>query len=377
MTAMRETRSKQHAPLSPRARRPAHVEDTAQNIWTWNVSTQTMAWSREVFEVLGLDPRTTTPSPDWFFQLAVAGARRRARQALREALRELRPIEDSYDVIRPDGELRRLRLRGQPLYDGLVGAGQYAGILLDVTTRRQPLAPTRRRQALYVASIAHELNQPLAAVILNAQAGRRWLRGADPNIQKAQVRLASIVRDASRAADLLARVRTLLTPTVEPPRRPCAVDALIHAALRLTRGRLRGSGVKVRLDLAPDLPPIVGDSVQLQEVLINLLNNAIDACGGLHERRSEILVTSGLDPHGGVRVSIQDSGVGLGQETLARMFEPFYSTKRHGMGIGLSLSRQIVARHGGRLWAARNAARGATLYMTLPVQNHAQRGPAP
>jgi signal transduction histidine kinase len=226
-----------------------------------------------------------------------------------------------------------------------------------------------QENVLSVASIAHELHQPLSAVMLNAQAARRWLRGSAANSRKALARLRAIERDVQRAADILARIRSLVTPISDPASQisTFSINALVHASLRQLKDEFHRTGARLHLSLAANLPQVFADALQIQEVLINLIRNALEAMSTVRGRARNLLISSRLEQHDEILVRVCDSGVGLPHDVLAHMFEPLYSTKTGGMGIGLSLSRQIVMQHGGRLWATCNVPHGATLNLTLPT----------
>lgn len=216
------------------------------------------------------------------------------------------------------------------------------------------------------ASIAHEVNQPIAATVTNAQAALRWLRTAPANLDEVGLALGRIVRDADRAADVIARIRELVRKA--PPRRaPVDINAAIREVVALTRGEATKSETSVRLALAEGLPRIHGDRVELQQVLINLIFNALEAMrdSGKGGRRVEIR-TASPDP-ATVLVSVSDSGPGFAPENIERVFLPFYTTKDTGLGMGLSICRSIIDGHGGRLWASENVPRGAVVQFTVPA----------
>ena len=218
------------------------------------------------------------------------------------------------------------------------------------------------------ASIAHEVNQPLAAVVTNANACTRWLAGANPNLHEAREALARIVRDGNRAGDVIKGIRALVKKTSVEKERLDMNDA-IHDVIDFAQGEMRKNGVTLRTQLAEELPTLMGDRVQLQQVVLNLLMNGIEAMSEVEGRPRELVVTTQKDSVDNLHFAVQDSGVGLDPQYLDRMFDAFYTTKRDGMGMGLSISRSIIEAHSGRLWATANDGPGATLHFVLPVCN--------
>jgi PAS domain S-box-containing protein len=216
------------------------------------------------------------------------------------------------------------------------------------------------------ASIAHEVNQPIAAAVINAQAGLRWLSVQPPDFEQVRQALGRIVENGNRAGEVVGRIRALIKK--EPPRKDgVAMNDAIREVIALTRGEVAKHGAAVQTQLAEGLPLIEGDRVQLQQVILNLIINAVEAMGGVGEGRRELLISTGIAESGDVRVAVRDSGPGLDSAKLDRLFEAFYTTKRSGMGMGLSICRSIVEAHGGRLWAEANDPRGAIFQFTVPA----------
>jgi PAS domain S-box-containing protein len=214
------------------------------------------------------------------------------------------------------------------------------------------------------ASIAHEVNQPLAAVIANASASLRWLAGTTPNLDEARQAVSRIIRDGNRASDVISRIRALMRKT-DTEKSRLNVNNVIHEVAALTESELRRNGIALRMDLAPDLSLVVGDRIQLQQVVLNLVMNAIEAMNTVTDRPQEMLVRSSPHEPDQVLVAVQDSGVGINSNNLAKIFDAFYTTKSQGMGMGLAISRSIVENHGGKLWAVPNQGPGATFQFTL------------
>jgi PAS domain S-box-containing protein len=270
-----------------------------------------------------------------------------------------------------------------------VGEEQNQGIafVLDLSERKRAEAEAREAERRYremqmelahanrvatmgqlTASIAHEVKQPIAATVSNAQAGLRWLTREPPDLGEVRQALAHIVQDGKRAGDVVGRIRDLIKKRPSREDR-FDINAAIREVIELTRGEAVKTGVAVRTDLADLLPLIQGDRVQLQQVILNLIINAVEAMSGLDEGPRELLISTAKGEAGDVRVAVRDWGPGLAPAEFERLFEAFYTTKPSGLGLGLSICRSIVEAHDGRLWASANARRGATFQFTLPIDS--------
>jgi two-component system sensor kinase FixL len=246
-------------------------------------------------------------------------------------------------LSRRRGEMEGQRLRGE-----LAHTGRVATVGALTTT------------------LAHELNQPLTAILSNAEAAEQLLEGPAPRLEGLREILQDIVKDDRRAVEVIRRLRGLLAKgTVEPA--ALDVNEIVAEVARLVSADAAVRDVSVRLDLAPDLPPVWGDRVQLQQVILNLLLNALDAMADADRGGRRLLLETARGGPRDVRIAVRDSGTGLDAATLGQIFEAFYSTKSTGMGMGLTIARQIVEAHGGRLEAGNNAEGGATFSFTLPT----------
>ena len=215
------------------------------------------------------------------------------------------------------------------------------------------------------ASIGHEVAQPVAASVTNANAALRWLAAEPPDLEEARQALGRILRDGRRADEILGRIRALVRK--ETPRKDLFdINETILEVIALTRVELHRNGVSPQTRLADGLPPVLGDRIQLQQVMLNLILNAVEAMSGPGDQPRNLLITTEKDEANGVRVAVRDSGPGLSPESLGRLFDAFYTTKASGMGMGLSICRSIVEAHGGRVWATPNEPRGAAFQFTLP-----------
>jgi PAS domain S-box-containing protein len=267
---------------------------------------------------------------------------------------------------------------GQPVNVG--------NVCRDITDRKRAEAEARENERRYremqtelahasrvatmgqlTASIAHEVNQPIAAVVTSAEAALRWLDRQPPDLEEARQALTSIVLAGNRAADVIGRIRDLIRKA--PPRHDrLEINEAILEVIELTRGEAVKNGIMVRTELADGLPGIKGDRVQLQQVILNLIVNAVEAMTGIADGRRELLVST--EATDGVRVAIRDSGPGFAPGVLDHLFDTFYTTKSNGLGLGLSICRSIIEAQGGRLWASANVPRGAIFQFTLPSQGN-------
>jgi C4-dicarboxylate-specific signal transduction histidine kinase len=217
------------------------------------------------------------------------------------------------------------------------------------------------------SSIAHEINQPLSGVLINAEAALRWLARETPDIAEARRAIEGATRNVRRAAEIVGRIRDLIKKA--PPRRDLVdIGEAIRDVVALTQSEALKNGILVQMDLAAGLPAVHGDRVQLQQVMLNLIINAIQAMSGVMDETRDLHIAAANATSEGTRVMVRDSGPGLRQDDMERLFEPFYTTKRNGLGMGLSICRTIIETHGGRLWATPNQPRGAVFQFTLPAQ---------
>jgi two-component system sensor kinase FixL len=283
-------------------------------------------------------------------------------------------------IIDAAGTVRYLQTVKRPIVGPDGRAAQVLGVSTDITRRKQAeLELQRDREELahlarvstmgeLVGSLAHELKHPLTALIANASAAQRCLERASPDMTELREILTDIVDDSRRAADVIEQSRSLLEKKVEFG--TIDLPDLARSVVRLAHGNAARNSVRVVLDCEPGLPAVHGDKVQLQQVVLNLLLNAFDSVAGCPGAGREVHVLVRRSPRGTVTLSCMDRGTGLPPETLARLFQPFFTTKRHGLGLGLAISRSIVQNHGGRLWAENNDGQGATFFIALPLSGH-------
>jgi C4-dicarboxylate-specific signal transduction histidine kinase len=217
------------------------------------------------------------------------------------------------------------------------------------------------------ASIAHEINQPLAGIAANGAAGLNWLNRKTPDLNQARDAFSRIVRDSARASDVIRGLRALIKKS-GPQLVRLDIDDVIREVLALTTVELRRHDVALQTDLAAGDRPVLGDRVQLQQVLLNLIMNCVEAMRGVTERTRELVVTSTLADAGSVLVSVEDNSAGLDPAVAQRIFEPFFTTKSEGLGMGLSICRSIVEGHRGRLWASPRVPHGTAIRFTVPAE---------
>ena len=348
--------------------------------WAWNVARQENSfWSEEHFHIYGFDASTGTVPYQEAWQRIHPQDKPLFDKTLAAAIRNRTDFDLIHRLLFPDGSIKYIHTLGHPVLDSSGNMVEYIGTAMDITERRQAEEALRQTQAELArvarvttmgeltASIAHEVNQPLAAVVTNGNACLRWLAAEPSNLDEARKAVERIIRDANRASEVIARIRMLLKKN-EPVKTRLNPNQLIREIVALVEAEARRQDVSVQTELAVNLPRVTGDRVQLQQVLLNLVVNALDAMSTMdHGRRILRLQTSRIRNEA-VQIAVQDSGVGLAAQNRERLFEAFYTTKPQGLGMGLSISRSIVESHGGRLWAAANHGPGATFLFTLPIR---------
>jgi signal transduction histidine kinase len=226
------------------------------------------------------------------------------------------------------------------------------------------------------ASIAHEVNQPLSGIVTNASTCLRMLDATPPNLEGARETARRTIRDGHRASDVITRLRTLYSKK-EPALESMDLNEAAREVAALSSTEIQRNGVILRQEFADDLPPILGDRVQLQQVILNLLRNASDAMSTINDRPRDLLIRTEPDDNDLVRLSVKDVGIGFEPQTADKLFEAFYTTKNEGMGVGLSVSRSIIERHRGRLWATPNNGPGVTFSFSIPCKQEGFASDAP
>ena len=309
-----------------------------------------------------------------FFDSVHPDDRDRLHEGIERALRRGDPLELEYRVLAAGGETRWIAARGR-VETGSDGRTRLRGVSADVTRRKTAELEVEKQQLELThlsrvsllgelsGSIAHEINQPLAAILANAEAGQQLLSGDGVNLEEVREILADIIAADTHAGEVIHRLRLLLKKG-DVESRPLNVSEVLHDSLELLRNDLLNRRVNVFAELPSALPAVVGDRTQIQQVMVNLVTNACDAMGGNDVGERMLTIRAAADG-AGVLVSIRDRGPGIPPESAERLFEPFFTTKPHGLGLGLAVCRTIVAAHGGKLWAANNPEGGATFHFTL------------
>ena len=349
--------------------------------WAWNPATrQSLYWSEEMFRIFGFNPQEGVPATEAFWQRIHPEDFERTYELLTKAAVGNMEYAHDHRIVLPDGTVKHIHAIGHPVLDENGEVAEYVGTAIDVTDRKRAEEERERLRQIeadlahidrvsmmgeLAASIAHEVNQPLSGVVVNANACLRWLAGDSPNLDEAREAVRRIVRDGKRAGDVIARIRALATKTATAKER-LDMNEAIQEAVALAQDELRKNRVAVRTEFAENLSPVLGDRVQLQQVVLNLVMNGIEAMSSVEERPRELMVRTRNDDAGLVRVTVRDSGRGLDAQSMERIFDAFYTTKHGGMGMGLAISRSIIQNHGGKLWAVANEGPGISVQFSIP-----------
>jgi predicted ATPase/signal transduction histidine kinase/GAF domain-containing protein len=346
--------------------------------WRLKVSTGEISWSAEHFRIFAFDPATTRPSHATFMERVHPEDKRWLEQDIGRVVRERCQFQHEYRIVLPDGSIKYLQSVGQPDIGGS-GDVEFVGTVMDITERRQAEEVLRNAQAELTrvarlttmgelaASIAHEINQPLAAILTQSESALRFLNRDEPDLDEARDAFSCIARDSMRAADVIRGLRALAKKS-GPQLTSLDIDEVVREVLALIHGELRRHEVVLRTDLAAEDRPVMGDRVQMQQVLLNLIMNGIEAMRGVTERAKELTISTGLTESASVLVAVQDTGTGLDSAVIERVFQPLFTTKPDGLGMGLSICRSIVEAHGGRLSVSARVPHGADVRFTVPFQ---------
>src|ERR1700674_2551606 len=350
--------------------------------WAQNVVSGSFFASPELLRIFGRDPREENPTREMLRECIHPGDRRLYVEMASKAASENVDWDLDYRIVIPDGSIKHIHAVAHPVLKGSGDLIEYIGTIMDVTERRRAEAALREAQSdlarinrvatmgELTASLAHEVNQPIAAAVTNAHTCLRWLTRDHPDVEEAREAASRIVKDGTRAAEIIKRIR-LLFKKGSPERELVDLNEVIQEMIVLLRSEATRYNISVRTELAADLHQVMGDRVQLDQALMNLIANSIDAMKEVEGAR-ELAVKSQRTEKEEALVSVSDSGVGLPVQQADQIFKSFFTTKPHGTGMGLSISRSIIESHGGRLWAANNSPRGASFCFSLPTKAEAR-----
>jgi len=349
--------------------------------WVWQVAgRKALHLSDEWYRLYGFDPEKGPPVWEDRLRCIHPDDRAKWQGSIERAIAETSDYEVEFRIVLPDGTLKYIYTVGHPVLNASGDLVEFVGSSTDVTGRKLAEESLRQAQADLVrvsrvttmgeltASLAHEVNQPIAAATTNANTCLRWLATDTPNIEEARLAAMRIVKDGNRAAEIVSRIRQLFKKGTSQ-RELVDVNEIIREMIVLLRGETTRYNILVVTDLAAGLPQVIADRVQLQQVLMNLMINGIEAMKDAEGKRELAIRSQRKDSE--VVVSVSDSGVGLPAQQTEQIYNAFFTTKPHGTGMGLRISRSIIESHDGRLWAGDNSPRGASFYFSLPTNTGA------
>jgi PAS domain S-box-containing protein len=354
----------------------------------WDVSSGKIYWSQETFRIFEYDP-ATEPTLKLVLHRTHPEDRTKVERLI-ERVSEGKDFDFEHRLLMPDGSVKYLRVVGRPSSDAS-GYFEFVGAVTDITERKRAEEELHQKEVSLrevqselahvsrvttmgelAASIAHEVNQPLAGIVTNANSSLRWLAGDSPNLTEAREATRRIIRDGNRAGEVVSRMRALFKKASTAKER-FDINGAIEEVVLLTQDEVRRNKVAIRMELAANLPPVMGDRVQLQQVLMNLILNALEAMSTVEDRERALLVRTQRGDCNEIRVVVQDSGIGIDPKNAERIFDAFHTTKPGGLGMGLSISRSIIEAHGGRLCAKANSPRGAAFEFNVPFRDGSGR----
>ena len=348
--------------------------------WSWRVPhLNAVHLSEEFYRIFGFDPAEGTPTWGEYFERIHPDDRHRWMGEVERATEEKADYDHEFRILFPNGKVKWIHSVAHPVFSAAGDLEQFVGSSTDITELKSAEQERERLRQLeadlahinrvstlgeMAASLAHEIKQPIAAAITSSHACLRWLEHEPANIPRARAAAIRIEKDGTRAAEIIDRIRSFYKKT--PPQRELVdINNIIQEMLVLLRGEATRYSIAMRTELAAELPKIMADRVQLQQVFMNLMLNGIEA---MEDSGGELSVRSQVGQDSRLLFSVSDTGVGLPTEKVEQIFSAFYSTKPQGSGMGLAISRSIIESHGGRLWAAANGREGATFHFTLPAQ---------
>jgi PAS domain S-box-containing protein len=365
-----------------------YTETASDWLWETGPDHRFIRLSEQIATV-GVDPAVRIGAARWDFATDLKEEPEKWRHHV-ATLEAHEPFHNfRYGTTRWDGSVLQIAISGKPVFDPEGRFLGYRGITTDVTAAvraehaekalqqaQAELARVARLTTMgeLVASIAHEINQPLTGVVANGDAGLRWLNRDKPDLDQARIALSCIISDGTRASEVIRGLRALAKKS-GPELAQLDINDAVREVLALTRSELQRHGVSLHTNLSADDRPVFGDRVQLQQVLLNLIMNGIEAMGAVTERPKTLAITSESVEPSGVLVAVEDTGTGLDPSTADRIFDPFFTTKSDGLGMGLSICRSIIDAHGGRLWVSPGALGGTVFRFTVPGVPSRSDGP--
>jgi PAS domain S-box-containing protein len=340
----------------------------------WNVRSGEISWSEECFRIYGFD-RASSVTVDMVLQRTHPEDRALVQRTIDHASDNGKDFDSEYRLLMPDGSVKHVHVAAHAVRNQ-ADQLEFIGALIDITAARLAekelhkaqidLAHATRVTTLgeMTASIAHEVSQPLAAIATNAEACLRWLDRENPDLGEVRQAATWIIKDSHRASEVIQRIRALANK-VDVQRTLLDINDVIDEVISVIRHEVFSHGVSLRQELASALPPVLGDRVQLQQVIMNLLMNGIQAMSPVTDRQRELRIRSQEDGPDQILIAVEDSGIGIEPENVDKLFNAFFTTKPNGMGIGLSICRSIIEQHDGHIWATRNSGEGSTFQFTL------------
>jgi PAS domain S-box-containing protein len=356
------------------AQRIAHLGN-----WDWNIVTNELYWSDEIYRIFGLTPQEFGATYEAFLDTVHPEDRQLVESSVDAALKEDKPYSIDHRIVLPDGLERIVHEQAEVIRDEAGQAIQMTGTVHDITERKKAEEDRRqlREELTHVSrvttigtlagALAHEINQPLTAIMSNAQAAKRFLDAEKPNLDELREIFSDIVDDTSRSSNVIHQLRDFMKKG-EINAVPLNINETIQEVLNLIHRDAEHRNITIKLDTSESLPQVMGDKVQLQQVILNLVINGFDAMMYQDSGSRELTIRTEQDDDNHIHVAVKDTGMGIEEEKLEQIFEPFISTKLEGMGLGLSINRYIITAHNGRMWATNNPDHGATVHFTLPVK---------
>ena len=348
--------------------------------WARTATGELRYCSEELYRIMGFDPRGEHPAMETFFQGLHPDDQARVREIVETTVRDKADYVVDYRIVRPGGEVRDIHTVGHPVLSPSGDLIEFVGTVMDITERKRAEEERERLRQVQgdlahvtrvttmgelTASLAHEIKQPISAAVTNARTCLRWLGRDEPDLMEAREAASRIIKDVMRASDIINRIG-LLFKKGSPQHDLLDVNEVIQEMIALLHSEASRYSISIRGELASDLPRVMADRVQLQQVFMNLMLNGIDAMKDNALGRELSIKSEVADSQ--LLISVRDTGIGIPPQEADQIFQAFFTTKPHGTGMGLPISRSIIESHGGRLWATANSERGATFHLTLPNQ---------